>query len=225
MTAPRFLGYSFNPVSFWYLYDMGKNLKAVILEVNNTFGERRMYFLKDSDVVQPDEAVSELTSTLGDEIPIQECEETSGDAGLGNGDATIFTDSWSKDFHVSPFNSRKGSYRVSAYDPLSRGKINNTITLSSSKGHPKLVARILSTGDCVDPSNMGTVDILKFVMTWCWVGFVTFPRIVREAAKLFFRRGLHVWYRPEVLRESLGRRETEDEKLATLMTVFVLIQR
>ncbi|KAL8910450.1 MAG: hypothetical protein Q9171_004244 [Xanthocarpia ochracea] len=48
VTAPRFLGYSSNPVSFWYLYNDYMELQAMILEVNNTFDERRMYFLKDS---------------------------------------------------------------------------------------------------------------------------------------------------------------------------------
>jgi hypothetical protein len=42
VTAPRFLGYSFNPVSFWYLYNRDKQLCMMVLEVNNTFDERRM---------------------------------------------------------------------------------------------------------------------------------------------------------------------------------------
>ena len=46
ITAPKFLGYNFNPVSFWYLYDSDVVLRYMILEVNNTFDERRMYLLK-----------------------------------------------------------------------------------------------------------------------------------------------------------------------------------
>lgn len=46
VTAPRFLGFSFNPVSFWYLYDSRRSFAAMILEVNNTFDERRMYFME-----------------------------------------------------------------------------------------------------------------------------------------------------------------------------------
>lgn len=42
LTQPRFLGYSFNPVSFWLAYD-GAALVAVIAEVNNTFGDRHSY--------------------------------------------------------------------------------------------------------------------------------------------------------------------------------------
>lgn len=46
VTMPRILGYVFNPVSFWYCYD-GDQLKAVICEVNNTFGESHNYVVLD----------------------------------------------------------------------------------------------------------------------------------------------------------------------------------
>ena len=42
MTQPRFLGYGFNPVSFWMLLERD-SLRAVIAEVNNTFGQRHSY--------------------------------------------------------------------------------------------------------------------------------------------------------------------------------------
>lgn len=44
LTQPRFLGYWFNPVSFWLLIE-GDALLAVIAEVNNTFGQRHSYLL------------------------------------------------------------------------------------------------------------------------------------------------------------------------------------
>ena len=40
---PRVLGYVFNPVSFWLCYDKQENLRAVLCEVHNTFGERHTY--------------------------------------------------------------------------------------------------------------------------------------------------------------------------------------
>lgn len=43
LTQPRFLGYGFNPVSFWMVL-RGADLIAVIAEVNNTFGDRHSYF-------------------------------------------------------------------------------------------------------------------------------------------------------------------------------------
>lgn len=41
----EFLGYHFNPASFWYVCNADRDMVAMILEVNNTFGERRIYFL------------------------------------------------------------------------------------------------------------------------------------------------------------------------------------
>lgn len=48
-TQPRMLGFVFNPVSFWYCEDREGVLRAVICEVNNTFGERHCYLLTASD--------------------------------------------------------------------------------------------------------------------------------------------------------------------------------
>ena len=46
LTAPRFLGYGFNPVSFYYCFDSGEQLQAVVAEVTNTpWGERHAYVL------------------------------------------------------------------------------------------------------------------------------------------------------------------------------------
>jgi len=42
---PRVLGYSFKPVSFWYCHRPDGSLRAIVAEVNNTFGERHAYLL------------------------------------------------------------------------------------------------------------------------------------------------------------------------------------
>src|SRR6476661_5529786 len=44
-TFPRVLGYVFNPVSFWFCHTKDGALRAVLCEVNNTFGERHCYLL------------------------------------------------------------------------------------------------------------------------------------------------------------------------------------
>ena len=44
-TMPRILGYTFNPVSFFFCYDDTEALRAVICEVSNTFGERHNYLV------------------------------------------------------------------------------------------------------------------------------------------------------------------------------------
>ena len=42
---PRVLGYTFKPVSFWYCHTAQGALRAIVVEVNNTFGERHCYLL------------------------------------------------------------------------------------------------------------------------------------------------------------------------------------
>ena len=44
-TYPRVLGYTFKPVSFWYCHAADGALRAIVVEVNNTFGERHCYLL------------------------------------------------------------------------------------------------------------------------------------------------------------------------------------
>ena len=44
-TYPRVLGYAFKPVSFWYCHQPSGSLRAIVVEVNNTFGERHCYLL------------------------------------------------------------------------------------------------------------------------------------------------------------------------------------
>ncbi|MDD2546040.1 MAG: DUF1365 domain-containing protein, partial [Burkholderiaceae bacterium] len=43
---PRVLGYAFKPVSFWYCHRADGHLRAILVEVNNTFGERHCYLLE-----------------------------------------------------------------------------------------------------------------------------------------------------------------------------------
>lgn len=46
---PRVMGYVFNPVSFWLCYDLSQQLRAVLCEVHNTFGERHSYLCAHPD--------------------------------------------------------------------------------------------------------------------------------------------------------------------------------
>ena len=47
---PRVLGFTFKPVSFWYCHRADGSLAAVVVEVNNTFGERHCYLLSGSEL-------------------------------------------------------------------------------------------------------------------------------------------------------------------------------
>ena len=48
-TFPRVLGYVFNPVSFWFCERADGTTRAIVVEVNNTFGERHCYLIAQPD--------------------------------------------------------------------------------------------------------------------------------------------------------------------------------
>lgn len=64
ITMPRVLGYVFNPVSFWLCYDQQQQLRAVLCEVNNTFGERHTYLCCHQDK----RPIKTGDSLLGDKV-------------------------------------------------------------------------------------------------------------------------------------------------------------
>ncbi|KAI9670504.1 MAG: hypothetical protein M1817_004371 [Caeruleum heppii] len=208
ITAPRFLGYQFNPVSFWYLYDSNKELQAMILEVNNTTDERRMYLLRKS--------TSQTNSAgLQEEHRDDRLDEVEEANGSGAPKSVRFSMTWPKDFHVSPFNDRQGTYSLVARDPLEaysagEGLVNNRLTLRATQGPVVLVASLVPTGPWIDPFKLSIAASAKLVLAWGWVGLVTFPRILREAVKLFKKRGLgiNVYFRPEVKIGTVPRQET-----------------
>ena len=45
LTHLRYLGYCFNPISFYFCYDRSGRLDTILAEVNSTFGESRNYWL------------------------------------------------------------------------------------------------------------------------------------------------------------------------------------
>ena len=79
--VPRVFGYAFKPVSFWHCWRRDGTTAAVLVEVNNTFGERHCYLLRGDD----------------------------GPAGADlDGGSELRAD---KVFHVSPFCRVEGDYR------------------------------------------------------------------------------------------------------------------
>ena len=51
---PRILGYVFNPLSVFYVYDKKDNLISILYEVKNTFGEQHTYIfeVKNNNILQ-----------------------------------------------------------------------------------------------------------------------------------------------------------------------------
>ena len=146
----------------------------MISEVNNTFDERRMYF-HPSNMSQPDDGHGR------DESPAPEHDETL--VFRPRPPPRDFKHVWSKDFHVSPFNSRKGTYSLSACDPFRPRSMEEAgeprpcfdikATLLSSKERTKMTARLWSTSAPLDPAAMSVLDSIIFISSWWWVGLMT----------------------------------------------------
>lgn len=122
----------------------------MIVEVNNTFDERRNYVLKNDALTSVETESNTEKLRTDDSLLKSKANVSNGPNAVFEETSKRFSSSWVKDFHVSPFNSRKGSYALSAKDIYTERQIDNVITLSSSKDHLKLVARIFSTGSSLD---------------------------------------------------------------------------
>ncbi len=53
LTLPRFLGLGFNPISLFFCHDATDALRAVLYEVNNTFGQRHCYLCPVAPEARP----------------------------------------------------------------------------------------------------------------------------------------------------------------------------
>ena len=74
VTIPRMFGFAFNPVSFWLCLDRAARLRAVVAEVNNTFGERHFYVCKHTDhrAIEPqDSLVAEKVFHVSPFMPVE----------------------------------------------------------------------------------------------------------------------------------------------------------
>ena len=190
VTAPRFLGWSFNPVSFWYLYDPSYRLRVMILEVNNTFDERRMYLLKPDDDADP----GKFRHQWAKDFHVSPFNDRTGDYSV---------------VAIDPFQHLDRS----SGESMQKIKIDNNITLSTDPpdAKPKLVARIFSTSTPLDPSRMSLFQFIVFMCQWGLSGFLTNPRILWEARILWAKKKLQLFYRPEVNVGSIGRQEQKEE--------------
>ncbi|CUS10759.1 unnamed protein product [Tuber aestivum] len=187
VTTPRFFGYSFNPVSYYYLYSPQQELKLVVLEVLNTFGERHLYLLHADDPSNP--------------APRK---------------GYTFAGEMEKTFHISPFNHRSGNYNIQVRDPLdavspAASGVDMHMVVIAKDGTKSMVARAFSVSPSFDMINGGTCRGLVIAATWGYNTFLAVPWTMWEAWKLYRKKAV-VYTRPEVLAGSGQREATRSER-------------
>lgn len=217
ITTPRIFGYAFNPVSFYFCYDNANALRVVLLEVNNTFGEKHLYAL-DCDEMKYGEgqngAEGDVRIRPGYVKPMKACEFELYDCNSRLTKSSPFLSSYNtshtlpRAFHVSPFNDRTGAYAIYTRDLLAvpAAPYLDVRIVIHNNPDPKLPADFPATGS---PSKkfMAKVEGAAVPLTARSVAisltryvvdvFATVPRIMFEAAVLHYKKGLKVYPRPE----------------------------
>ncbi|TVQ80752.1 MAG: DUF1365 family protein [Bradymonadales bacterium] len=147
LTSPRYFGYSFNPVSFFFCYsdERSRNPRYIIVEINNTFSEKHLYFLDGKE------------------------------SGLER----------KKTFHVSPFFDLNLVYKF--HFQLRDNQFSVQINLMRDG---QLVFHSSLVGQRTESS---TIKRMIFTPLLPWL---TMPRILWQAAKLYYQKGLPVQTKP-----------------------------
>ncbi|KAJ3140546.1 hypothetical protein HDU90_007846 [Geranomyces variabilis] len=177
VSTPRVLGYSFNPLSLYYCYHPTSGaLRAIVLEVNNTFGERHVYVADERNRLDKKGAGYSHSHTLN------------------------------RAFHVSPFNNRSGIYEAHFKDPadgpldvLLNIKRYQQISTSDS-GSNALDSKpeaLWLTARVSGPSRpLTSRTCLYLALSYPLNAFLTVPRIMKEAYKLAYDKRLKVYQKP-----------------------------
>ncbi|GAC98184.1 hypothetical protein PHSY_005773 [Pseudozyma hubeiensis SY62] len=181
----------------------------VVLEVHNTFGERHVYVLEAGK----DEDADEVTQQLDpDTLRTESKRKRSG-----------YDHQWTfpRSFHVSPFNDRGGYYRLFLKQPFADGFTFNLgirlllLVESDDPSSPtKLVKKLMATLDSVStpPASskphrstgrhtrpLSPATLYAAILRQPFDLFLTFARILYQAAKLHFAKRLDAFGRPDMV--------------------------
>ncbi len=186
LAVPCVNGQVDNPLGFWYLYNADKKLTAIIPELNTSYGERRMWLVR------------------------QELSPTSTSSKENKKSPYSFRGRFTKDIHVSPFMPPSGWYTVDTSDPcapLKPGQLDILVTLTSPEGKPLMVTRVTSSQPGLDVPRASMLEKISFLARWWYVATCTVMtyRILSEAARIYFMKSARYWTRREPEKTALGK--------------------
>ena len=170
LTMPRFVNYAFNPVSFYYCYDHKAQLHCIVVEVSNTFNEKHLYFLDNENQLQQAANTGKHES-----------------GAIAYGKTMHFQQD--KAFHVSPFNNMDGDYRFHVTDLLDAVQIH--INLHKEE------APVLTTSLSVNALPFNDRSLFQGMFKIPFTATIAMPKILWQAAKLYYRKGLSIHMKPK----------------------------
>ncbi|PLB48510.1 hypothetical protein P170DRAFT_360714 [Aspergillus steynii IBT 23096] len=211
ISVPRFLCFQKSAISYWYLYNSDRNLTAVIMEINNSFFEKRNFFFRvtgdDMAIDDPESPPTEttaLTKTKGTSLSLRFLSPAPR--------SKHYKGSWEKMIFGSPFEKIGGAMTAKFVDPLAGPALQSNMSSNTPEGQVKVTSRLASWGTPVDPLSATGLAIATFISRWTHVGVLSAPRIVKEALRIRFRGKLRYLQRPEVRVGSNPRNATKVER-------------
>lgn len=204
VSTPRFLWSTRNIVSWWFLYSKDRQLDALLFEVNNSFGERKVVLMRFE---RERETVKHLEDT--DNRPVKFLHSAS--------QPRMYKAQWKKDIFVSPFEKVGGSYCTKVIDPcLPDLEVKNTfhsvVTLNAPQDDPRIQGIVRSSGKPLDPLSASGPAFAGFLLRWAYVSTLSVARIHFQALRVFLTRSVTYYQRPEVRTTNICREATEAER-------------
>ncbi|OKL59688.1 hypothetical protein UA08_05019 [Talaromyces atroroseus] len=178
--VPQFMGWSRSVVSWWYLYTKDRELDALILEINNSYWEKRNILLR----VKPTSNKLNMPESTGlpeyvDHRQLVQSLPTATKAKFYGGD-------WHKYIFASPFEKVDGVVSQRMMDPLRPSSwapdatFSNMTTLEET-GEVRMATRLTCDGFPIDPTQMSYLDVVRVALQWTLPGVLTTPEIIYKA--------------------------------------------
>ncbi|RAQ49727.1 hypothetical protein AFGD_002589 [Aspergillus flavus] len=211
ISVPRFLWFQKSAISYWYLYSSNRELTAMIMEINNSFFEKRNFFFRvTGDGMAVDSANNWSTTTTVSAKGYHDKLSLHFSPSMPK--SKQYKGSWEKDIFGSPFEKVGGLMVSKSIDPVLGPSIQSNLSSNTPDGQVKVTSRLSSWGEPVDPLAAPGRIIARFIARWTHVGVLSAPRIVKQALRIRLRGKLTYLKRPEVRPGSIPRKETEIER-------------
>ncbi|KAJ5691757.1 hypothetical protein N7462_001180 [Penicillium macrosclerotiorum] len=211
LCVPQFLGWSRAVVSWWYLYNKNRELDAMILEINNSYWEKRNIFLR----VTP---TSDYPLCPPADLPVEYLDELHlAPSLISRPRAKFYKGTWIKSIFASPFEKVDGLVSNRMMDPLqpeawkSNTSFSNMTTMEEDTGEVRMATRLICDGPPLDPTRMTAFQVAKFVFNWTLPNMFTTAEIVYKALKIKFTGMMIMNKKPPVRSGTVGRPITKLE--------------
>lgn len=215
LSVPRFLWWERSVVTWWFLYSESKEFDAVIMEINNSFDEKRNVFFKVNATEADTKALEKSLDT--DALKTQYLDMKRTIASMTSQSSAIYyKGTWEKDIYSSPFEKLGDTINERFMDPTNpvawnkMRSMSNTTTLAAS-GQPKMMTRLSCRRSPVDPTTASWWTIAKLLVSWTLPVLLTTPRILYQALRIEYLGLMRMMNKPDIRTGSEARRAMKSE--------------